>query len=378
MVTQPSKQIQKILAKYNIKLKDNVPVVEEVISKKEIKLFRNLPLDLPNIFDERFNKKYSRKPILCIIKKDKKGNIRALSYFKFGEFEGKQYTWRENGQLEHEYNYVNGLLQVEREDIQKILAKYKIKLKDNIPVTERIMSKKSLSDIKFTISFPATINLLDYDGGGSWDMEAWYRVQNYLDYTNYRGIPIAEEEYVIIRYEKGDLFILEHLKNGVIEGKKYTWHKNGQLWCEENYVEGEREGKEYHWYENGKKRAELNFSNGKFHGKFREWYKNGRLIEGNFVYDKQHGLHQEWYKNGQLRLKGNYVNNKEHGLWQEWYANGQLKVKVNYVDGEEHGEEHGLLRTWYADGQLKAQVNYVDGEEVSKKEWDKKGKLIEK
>ena len=112
---------------------------------------------------------------------------------------------------------------------------------------------------------------------------------------------------------------------------------------------------------------------GKKDGLLREW-KNGQLwIEGNYKDGKADGLVREWYKDGQLQFEGNYKDGKRDGLIRKWYDDGQLKIETNFKDGK----RDGLDRGWHENGQLKFDYNYKDGKLISKKDWDKDGRLGE-
>ena len=93
---------------------------------------------------------------------------------------------------------------------------------------------------------------------------------------------------------------------------------------------------------------------------------------GIYVKGKKDGLLREW-KNGQLQFEGNYKDGKRDGLIRKWYDDGQLKIETNFKDGK----RDGLDRGWHENGQLKFDYNYKDGKLISKKDWEKDGRLGE-
>ena len=113
---------------------------------------------------------------------------------------------------------------------------------------------------------------------------------------------------------------------------------------------------------------------GKPDGFQRDWYENLQVMyDRNYKDGKEDGLGREWYKNGQLKSEGNWKDGELDGLDRWWYEDGQLKIETNFKDGK----RDGLCRGWHENGQLKFDYNYKDGKLISKKDWDKDGRLGE-
>ena len=137
------------------------------------------------------------------------------------------------------------------------------------------------------------------------------------------------------------------MKNEYFHGTMISWYKNGKKKQEGEMKNGERSGVWTYWYDNGKKKQEGEWS-----------YGEDKIKQGG---RDKYGRGQFWYE-----------NEKEHGLWIYYYENEQKKREVTYKSGK----EHGLWTSWYEQGQKWEGFTYKDGKLISKKGWNKDGKLV--
>jgi len=90
----------------------------------------------------------------------------------------------------------------------------------------------------------------------------------------------------IVRYDNGQIMMLEHYQNNRAEGEFKYLYKNGQLSGHRFYHDGLPEGPCKYWHENGHLKEQSFYRKGKREGEFKSWYGNGQLM-----------IH-EFYRNG--------------------------------------------------------------------------------
>lgn len=152
--------------------------------------------------------------------------------------------------------------------------------------------------------------------------------------------------------------------------------QSGEISIKTHYIKGTtiKHGVQRKYNKEGKKIFEANYVNGELHGKVLAFFDNGQTKEIVF-YDmgKKEGLHQRFYINGVPLLEQYYANNKEHGIGKKHYPNGALKSEYEY----ENGIKQGIQKDYDKDGLLQYETIYKDGKKVSRKEFDKSGKMID-
>jgi antitoxin component YwqK of YwqJK toxin-antitoxin module len=104
-------------------------------------------------------------------------------------------------------------------------------------------------------------------------------------------------------------------------------------------------GKSY--YESGKLKA--------------EWLNNDFFKNGNYV---------EYYENGIKKMIVNYFNGERDGIMFKYFEDSTLKEEWSYTIGTRN-----YVKKYYPNKILKSEWLYCNGNEISKKEFDKSGKL---
>lgn len=155
----------------------------------------------------------------------------------------------------------------------------------------------------------------------------------------------------------GNLQIVRFYKNDVLIGYTYL-DANGK---EKEMIPIKNEtGKLEAFYDNGKPSRTMTYVNGDLQDDYKAYYYNGQL-ESHTIYDKgeYNGLDIDYYENGQLKLSERMLYNTRNGKSEKFHANGKLKELVNYLNNEKHGEakyydETGkLIKTeYYSNGHV--------------------------
>ena len=106
------------------------------------------------------------------------------------------------------------------------------------------------------------------------------------------------------------------------------------------------------------------------------YYESGQLeSSGEVSFDDgvYQGILKEYYENGKLKSETNFRDGKINGIVRDYYESGQLLSEANFKDGK----ADGLRKKYYENGTLESEVSFKDGKEISRKEYDKKGKLVD-
>lgn len=155
----------------------------------------------------------------------------------------------------------------------------------------------------------------------------------------------------------GNLQIVRIYKNDVLVGYTYL-DANGK---EKEMIPIKNEtAKIEAFYDNGKPSRAMTYVNGDLQDDYKAYCYNGQL-ENHTIYEKgeYHGLDIDYYENGQIKLSENMLYGMRNGKSEKFYANGKLKESLNYLNDERHGEakyydETGkLIKTeYYSNGDI--------------------------
>lgn len=159
-------------------------------------------------------------------------------------------------------------------------------------------------------------------------------------------------------HENGQLGFVAFYDNLTIDGVTKTWYSNGQLASEKNYENGKWHGVWKEWFENGVQKTEIHYKNGEKDGVDKEWHSNGKLAkECHWKNGARDGIQRTWYENGQAKDECNYVDWKKDGVEKHWYQNGNLSLEGCWKNGEPHGWHRG----WNEDGSSQGEHYFKNG-----------------
>jgi antitoxin component YwqK of YwqJK toxin-antitoxin module len=83
--------------------------------------------------------------------------------------------------------------------------------------------------------------------------------------------------------------------------------------------------------------------------------------------------HKKWYyDSGALKAETIYINGKLEGIANYYYESGDIKAREFYVNDQ----LHGLSKWYYTSGEVKSERYYKLGTLVSRREYDKAGRMI--
>ena len=129
--------------------------------------------------------------------------------------------------------------------------------------------------------------------------------------------------------------------------------------------------KEY--YESGKLMEEADYKNGKREGISKWYYENGLLKgERNYKDGKLDGIIKWYYSTGSLGTEFNYKSGKLEGLTKLYWENGNIKAEHNYKDGK----RDGVNKQYYESGELRFIYLFKNGQRISRKTYNRSGKLL--
>lgn len=225
---------------------------------------------------------------------------------------------------------------------------------------------------------------------------------SYLFYDK-QGKPLSGRFHIIIHAQKyavaeiskglinGELRLYSYnqeierynLKNGVYEGKQYSfpsnetytydngvlthyisYHNNKQLKKELTYSNGKIQGDIIEYDSNGKIVEQKHYSNGLLSGETMEVSPQGYIKKATYVNGILHGDYIESYSNGNIAIKGAYENNDKTGLWISYESNGDIREESEYLEGKLHG---AIKR--YKKGALYELCEYAENKRHGKRQY---------
>ncbi len=312
------------------------------------------------------------------------GEDLIIEYYKNGERQGKQLTWKRiKGSGQEPPSETWKKIEV-WEDGERVLGFGRFKA-----ITENSSSVGFKKIKKSNISFHNP----DYYEFGEWkfwspngkdsckiiyknsweDLELHERMlaDNWVDINIWSGNKIYWHENSMRRLEVP-------YKDGGPDGLATFWNENGQKVSERTYEDGKTVLITY-YYESGQKEKEGEWKAGgtyetdKEGGKWTYWYENGqKKKEG--IHDREWGgqdLYQGewtyWYENGQKKKFANHVGvSKAVGLYTEWWSNGQKKIEGNWVKVKTETfhdyVKNGLWAEWDESGNVVKETAYKLGD----------------
>ena len=286
-------------------------------------------------------------------------------------------------------------------------------LADSLPLNGKVLSKFDNGQLECERQYKNGL----MDG----TFKAWVKDSKLMFKTNFKNGTGTEKLY----HYSGKLKEKIKYKDGKRDGPyMYWWPHSDQLKVEGNYANGLKEGSWRSWDGLGNPSTEYKYKNGKpvFHKKWdgtgriisiyndsllRKWDSKGKLtheehykegvktfrkycsIEGILLYEKSYrngladGFEKSWWREEQLKYEKGYKNGKEHGRHREWSSKGVLIKESNYKNGMPDGRffechsgwkhtpykedyfkdgvQDSISRGWYGDGILEYEKSYKEG-----------------
>jgi len=305
------------------------------------------------------------------------GKIKTEGTFRDDKKNGYFKEYSEKGDLIHIQKYVDGTLQPEAEEIQKLQVEKEYYPDGKIRKTslyrngvregmsrefspEGIMTKA----IEYHNGIRSGEGLVLEDGSRTGYWKEFYPDSTLKAEGNYEnGIKTGPWKYYHPngKIEQTGVFN----KQGTPEGNWKWYYENGQLKREESYYHGEKDGLSEEFDETGSLIEKGEYQNGledglwiqqigDFYqrGSYRDGLRNGywisyQLIEGEngtdsllisrgaFIDDLPDGKHSYYWDNGKIRDEGIYVMGKKEGNWSIYNYDGSLFLVVTYENGIE-------------------------------------------
>ena len=123
-----------------------------------------------------------------------------------------------------------------------------------------------------------------------------------------------------------------------------------------NMVEGINEGKYALYYDNGQLEYEATYLDDKLHGEARRYYNDGTLeYSRHYLYGMQHGTYIIYHPNGAVKAQRMYEYG-EQTSYKLYYRNGALEREQEY----KYGLRNGSFRFYAPDGTLMISRIYKD------------------
>lgn len=134
-------------------------------------------------------------------------------------------------------------------------------------------------------------------------------------YYSQKGKPISrgklknkerEGKWIYFHNKSEDTMMVEHYKNGKLEGLQITYFPNGEIAEKTQYSAGEKDGESLLFSESGKLLQQFTYKEGEFHGPAVYYNIEGeKIIEGEYREDRKTGT-WKYYKNGSLDEEKEY------------------------------------------------------------------------
>ena len=192
---------------------------------------------------------------------------------------------------------------------------------------------------------------------------------------------VSEQSWVSY-FPDGKVNFKQYYLNGELHGTYQEFDKLGRPYIENKYNQGSLIQKTLFDTLGGIIRADvLDMGNGKvsfsfadktpgyefdllcneFHSDMKSYHKKGALFyHMPYKNGESNGRYQSFYANKKPRSAGDYVDGEQSGLWIWYYESGKLETKLFLKDGELDGERF----EYYENGQLSSVANYKDGKRI--------------
>lgn len=143
----------------------------------------------------------------------------------------------------------------------------------------------------------------------------------------------------------GVLRLLEHYRNGVLDGLRETYAANGKLTYSASYVAGQIKGRALTYTDDGSVLLhDISWLHGNREGPFLLYHSNGRPdIVAIYEADEPIGHFQQFHESGALAadknfchvVDGNYTRIKPCGLQRGYFDDGSVSYETDYLFGVE-------------------------------------------
>ena len=78
--------------------------------------------------------------------------------------------------------------------------------------------------------------------------------------------------------------LVQHYRNGILDGPEQKWFPGGAKFSESTYVNGRKDGQYTEWFINGKPKYSAIYKNGELSGPFHDWFADGAVkAEGAYI-----------------------------------------------------------------------------------------------
>lgn len=162
-------------------------------------------------------------------------------------------------------------------------------------------------------------------------------------------------------YEGGLEKAKGNIENGKQSGEWFQYFENGKIKQKGIYKDGNQIGFWNYYHEDGSEKAVAYFSGDTSY--YKEFFLEGGLkAEGILLNGVSHGAWTYYHQNGAKKATGFEKAGKKEGLWKFYFENDSLSA----VGFFENGEETGTWEYFHPNGQINATGNYVDGQKEGK------------
>lgn len=296
--------------------------------------------------------------------------------FKSTENNNKRITHYQNGNIETETSFVNGLKQ----------GSYTFyDFYGNVGVTGTYHNDEMNGEWTWYYASGKVKGTANYlNGNLNGESKNYYESGQleddyHYEYGNQTGKSLSY-------YENGNLSISTEYLNDQEHSRKEFYSPSGQLQLVRIYNYGVLIGYTYldsngnekemipitnetskieAFYDNGKPSRTFEYINGALHGDYKTYYYNGQL-ESLTIYEKGevHDTNTTYYEDGKIKIKTSLTYGINNGLKERFYPSGKLKESIPYLNDEKHGEakyynEAGQLTKteYYSNGTMYAANN---------------------
>lgn len=156
-------------------------------------------------------------------------------------------------------------------------------------------------------------------------------------------------------YDSGTLKSYGMISDGKEHGKWVYLEESGDTNRVVNYKNGIKEGKSYTYTDNVISGVET-YQNGFRNGTKKVYYPSGQIMsEGVMKNDRQDGIWKSYYENGNVETEFRMSNGKQTGTFINYYSNGQVEVVGEDING------NGLFEYYDSLGNLLWKIEYEGG-----------------
>ena len=147
-----------------------------------------------------------------------------------------------------------------------------------------------------------------------------------------RGLPTGVWTWY---YPNQQIRLEEEYINGLEDGMSTEYSDSGTVIAKGEYIDGYREGE---WeFSINDLRVVGNYFEGERQGTWKNYYADTEKLqfEGNYESGQENGYHVYYWKNGNPRMRGRYVMGEKEGIWEYLSPSGQIELSIEYENGKE-------------------------------------------